>query len=124
MSEVLLLGVGIILSMAAWKYAVKRTYLDEARDSLFDLRDCELKSFFASSEQGLNDLHYVKMRALLNNLLRYTEKASLMGFFFTVVALAKDKGQLTEISNQHDREFDSDIPEIAAFCQKIRTDAN
>lgn len=124
MSETLLLGVGIILSMAAWKYAAKRTYLDEARDSLFDLRDCDLKTFFASSKMGLNDPLYVRMRMLINNLLRYTEKASLMGFFITMVALAKDEKRLIEIGKQHDREFDSDNPEVAEFCQYIRTEAN
>lgn len=124
MNETFLLGIGIILCMLTWKYAVKPTYLDSTRDELFDLRDHKLKAFFLSSEGGLHDPMYVRMRGLLNDLLRYTENASLMGFLFTLAVLARHTNKLDELNTLHESEFKSDDPTISAFCEEVRYDAN
>jgi hypothetical protein len=124
MNETLLLGLGIISGMAVWKYAVKPTYLDEARDSLFDLRDAKLRKFFLNTERGLNDPLYVRIRELLNSLLRYTERATLAGFFITMLVLTKHRKDLETLTEAHDREFSSDDINVTEFCDKIREEAN
>lgn len=124
MNETLLLGIGILLCLAVWKYAVKPTYLDEARDSLFDLRDSKLKPFFGNTENGLNDPLYIKMRGLINDLLRYTERATLVGFLITVITLAKHGKSLQKISRNHERTFESEDSRVTDFCRDIRSQAN
>lgn len=124
MSETFLLGAGIILCMLTWKYAVKPTYLDWTRDALFDLRDRKLRPFFQNSAVGLDDPMYARMRDLLNDLLRYTETATLMGFLFTLAVLAKHKNKLETLNELHENEFKSEDPYISSFCAEVRSDAN
>src|SRR5690625_824986 len=94
MGELLLLGLGMLLLVLTWDYMAKPTYLDEARDQLFDVRDKELKDFFIKQELGLHDPAYKKLREHINGLLRYTDKATLIGFVLSLVAEVKYKNKI------------------------------
>lgn len=50
--ELVLSGVGIILSILTWQFMWKPTVLDAARDKLFDLRDREVRGWFVKTESA------------------------------------------------------------------------
>src|SRR5699024_12732794 len=94
MGELLLLGLGMLLFVLTWDYMAKPTYLDEARDQLFDVRYKELKDFFMTQELGLHDPAYKKLREHINGLIRYTDKATLIGFVLSLVAEVTYKNKI------------------------------
>lgn len=91
MNELLLLGLGLMLLLLTWDHVIKPTYLDEARDELFDIRDRKVRPFFQQEKLGLHDPAYKELREHINGLLRYTERATLIGLMLSLSAEARRK---------------------------------
>jgi len=91
MYELLLLGLGLMLLLLTWDHVIKPTYLDEARDELFDIRDKKVRAFFQEEKLGLHDPAYKELREHINGFLRYTERATLMGLMVRLSAEVKGK---------------------------------
>lgn len=125
MGELFLLGLGMLLLVLTWDYMAKPTYLDEARDQLFDIRDKELKDFFLKQELGLRDPAYKKLREHINGLLRYTEKVTLLGFVLNLAAEAKHSNRTTpKIESQpKSMQTKNDDTAIKKFEAKIKNES-
>lgn len=124
MTELVALGIGMLMMIATWKWVAKPTYLDEARDKLFDLRDAKVRRYFLAMPEGLNHPMYVRTRSLINSLLRYTEKGSLIGFIATVFEMNRNSELRTEVKEQTDNMFNCDDENIASFCHEVREQAS
>lgn len=120
MIQLILLGVGILGCMATWHWMAKRTYLDEARDQLFDLRDGVLRRYFLASKHGLGDPLYLELRTLINGHLRFTHRASFLGFV-ALLWMSRNDAQLREaIKRESERHFSTKDAELAEFSYKVR----
>lgn len=120
MTQLILLGVGILACMATWHWMARRTYLDEARDQLFDLRDGILRGFFKNSKYGLTHPLYVELRTLINGHLRFTHKASFLGFLALLVITKKDDELRKQIKKESERLFGTEDPDLAKFSWMVR----
>lgn len=120
MIQLILLGVGVLACMATWHWMAKKTYLDEARDQLFDLRDLVLREHFIRSEHGLEHPLYVELRTLINGHLRFTHKASFVGFMALLWMTKKDDGLKAQIKKESERLFGTNDPELEKFSLMVR----
>jgi hypothetical protein len=120
MHEVILLGISIIALTLIWRLGARRTYLDEARDALFDLRDQRLRQFFLSRENGLHHQAYVKLRKLINGHLRHTENFSFVSYVSLIVLLHRCKDEFNQEQQRHEEEFLSDDSEIQQISDEVR----
>jgi hypothetical protein len=123
MIETTLLGLGILVLMATWRWMARPTYLDEARDLLFDLRDEKVRPFFLKHHQGLHHPQYVALRTLINGHLRYTESISLLGFVTMVVWMSRNSDSARVIQNRHEAAFETTDSQVHAFCDEARREA-
>lgn len=123
MDQVALLGISIVAIAILWRFGARKTYLDEARDRLFDLRDAYLKPYFEKTELGLRDPLYVKLRGLLNSHLRYTEKFSFVSYVSLLVALRKKRKDLDRIQRSFEREFYSEDATTRQLSDTVRRKA-
>jgi hypothetical protein len=83
-----LLGINLLIIMALWHFIVKKTLLDNARDSLFDLRD-EIRRIHLERGFGISSDVYGNLRNMLNAYLMYTETYSV----WSVVAVRSELSQ-------------------------------
>ncbi len=120
MIETTLFGIGILVLMATWRWMARPTYLDEARDQLFDLRDEQVRPFFLKHPQGLHHPQYVALRTLINGHLRYTESISLLSFVIMVVWMSRNSESARVIQIQHEAAFETTDNEVHAFCEDAR----
>lgn len=84
------LGLNILIIMAIWHFAVKKTLLDHTRDKLFDLRD-ELRRVYVEREWALDTELYGNLRSMINAYLRYTENYSVWQVVAVRVELSKQE---------------------------------
>ncbi|MBF6616658.1 MAG: hypothetical protein ITG07_08035 [Candidimonas sp.] len=119
MPEVILTGISIVAITLLWRLGARKTYLDEARDDLFDLRD-NLRTYFLSTEKGLHDPLYAKLRNLINGHLRHTERFSFVSYISLIALLRKSKEQIQEVQRKHDLEFFSADQKTYEMSQQIR----
>lgn len=125
MEHVFLFGFGVLLVIISWNFMLKRTFLDDTRDSLFDLRDHKLRSYFLNnSDLGLNHPLYISLRNLINGHLRNTEKATLFSLIATVRWAHKNpelmKVLAASFSSLESKEYGS---EVLGFSHEIRAEA-
>lgn len=123
MIETTLMGIGILVLMATWRWMARPTYLDEARDQLFDLRDDEVRPFFLKTAAGLHHPQYIALRSLINGHLRYTESISLLGFVTMVVWMSRNSDSARALQSRHEAAFETNDKEIQAFCENMRRQA-
>lgn len=114
-----LLGVNILLVLAAWRFMVKRTVLDHTRDKLFDLRD-EVREVFLSKGWDLNSPEYKKLRGLLNGHLRFTEEYSIWKVAYLNLIVEKNENVRAEMNARFEKVFASNIPEQLDYIHSVR----
>jgi hypothetical protein len=121
--ETMLLGIGIILMLAGWRFVWRPTTLDEARDRLFDLRE-SVRSEFVRRGISLDHPLYVALRDLLNGHLRHTESASfstLIAFHVSVIS----QPEVREALQEHiEKRFGCSDPDLAKFAKQTREQAS
>ncbi|MGK8222250.1 hypothetical protein ACRS2S_19700 [Achromobacter xylosoxidans] len=120
MIETTLLGIGILVLMATWRWMARPTYLDQARDQLFDLRDDCVRPFFLRHEKGLHHPQYIALRNLINGHLRYTESVSLLGFVAMVIWMSRNVDAARVLQSRHEAVFDTDEIEVQKFSEETR----
>ncbi len=114
-----LLGLNILLLLAAWRFMVKRTVLDHTRDKLFDLRD-EVRDVFLSKGWELNSPQYKKLRGLLNGHLRFTEDYSIWKVAYLNMVVEKNQHARSEMNARFEKVFTSNIPEQLEYIHSVR----
>jgi len=124
MIETTLLGIGILAFMGMWRWMARPTYLDEARDQLFDLRDDLVRPFFLKQKAGLHHPQYIALRNLINGHLRYTESVSLLGFVVMLVWMSRNEAAARSLQVKHEAAFSTDDQEVREFGEKIRKEAS
>lgn len=120
MHEIILLGISIVSITLLWRFGARQTYLDEARDALFDLRDQKLRPFFLHRENGLHDPLYLRLRNLINGHLRHTENFSFVSYISLMVLLRSCKDQIERGHSRHEQAFSSSDPEVQKMSDTIR----
>lgn len=117
--ELIMFGVNALILMAVWRFMIRKTILDNSRDTLFDLRD-EVRATFVANDWSLDSPIYKKLRNLLNGHLRFTEEFSIWKVVFFDVSL-KNKQELTsQMHDQVTKVFSVNDPVQKAFIQSIR----
>lgn len=122
MPEMVLLGFGLLISIATWKYAVKPTMLDNARDQLFDLRQIVRKNFL-QSKSGLDDPLYKELRDLLNGHLRHTEALTFTGFIAMALWMRKHSDDVAAVRQKHEQRFKTNDKAKHEFITSVRRQA-
>lgn len=121
--ETALFGIALLVFMATWRWMARPTFLDNARDQLFDLRDDVLRPYFLQRPDGLKSQMYIELRKLINGHLRYTENASFLGFVVMIAWMSKNANAARELETMHESRFKTDDAELAEFAREIRANA-
>lgn len=108
-----------LLAMAAWKFVLRKSFLDHVRDQLFDLRD-ELRAKFIENGWGLDSEAYKQARDLINAHLRLTENLSVWRIVYTQVAVNSNPDLLREIESRFGARFAKVPANQAKFVQDLR----
>ncbi|ENO85548.1 MAG: hypothetical protein E6Q99_07555 [Elusimicrobia bacterium] len=119
MIQVTMLGVGLLLLMATWKFMLRPSMLDASRDRLFDLRE-SMRAHFIQSGHGLNAPAYHALRGLLNSHLRYTEEITFFGVLHQMVWLQGHQDTHRNLRADVDRQFAVSDPGLAAYIREVR----
>jgi hypothetical protein len=121
--ELMLAGIGIILSLLTWRYMWQPTVLDSARDKLFDLRDRKVRGWFVENKVSMDSPVYRALRDLLNGMLKETESMT----FAQVVALLVWSNEHKELEAERRRDinkrFETDNPELGKLVKEVREKA-
>jgi hypothetical protein len=108
------------LLIAAWSYVIIPSYLDAARDQLFDLRD-ELRSKFISNGWDISSDKYAEARTVVNSYLRFTEETTFwkLVYIHFVVLSQRTAASKIEAANKNRRLSDVQTEEDV-FISKLR----
>ncbi|MRX08610.1 hypothetical protein GJ697_12240 [Pseudoduganella sp. FT25W] len=120
MAELFLTGIGIISIMATWKFIWLPTVLDSTRDTLFDLRDRQLRRYFLSKKIGLEHPVYIALRGLLNGHLRNTTSLSLSQCAYMQTHIQKHPALAEQRIAEINEQFKVDDPDLQKFVDEIR----
>jgi len=120
--QLFLLGVNVLLLMAAWRLMLRKTILDHHRDKLFDLRD-RLRETFVQNGWDLDSPMYKKLRNLTNGYLRFTEEFALLPFVALENDLKENRTLQRALKNSFDKEFSAKDEKLRAFIAQYRLDA-
>lgn len=115
----ILLGLGGLALMAIWRFALRKSILDDHRDQLFDLRD-ELRAEFVARGWALDSELYKRLRDLLNGYLRFTEHYSFFEFLCMETVVRKDEGLHAAFKDKLDAKFKAADPAQAEFVRDFR----
>lgn len=121
--ELVLTGIGIILSILTWRFMWLPTVLDSARDNLFDLRDREVRGWFVKNGVSLDSPVYKALRDLLNGMLRETESMTFAHVVALLVWSMEHKDLEAERRRQIERRFETDHPELRKLVMEVREKA-
>ncbi len=119
MIQVTMLGVGLLLVMATWKFMLRPSMLDATRDRLFDLRE-SMREHFIQTGHGLNAPAYRALRGLLNSHLRYTEEITFFGVLHQMIWLKGHQDAYRHLRADVDRQFAVSDPGLAAYIREVR----
>lgn len=119
MIQVTMLGVGLLLLMASWKFMLRPSMLDATRDRLFDLRE-SVRVHFIESGHGLNAPAYHALRGLLNSHLRYTEEITFFGVLHQMAWIQGHQDTHRHLRAEVDRQFAVSDPGLAAYIREVR----
>lgn len=116
MTSLFLVVILLVVSRFAWG-TWKNTQRDIVRDKLFDLRD-EWRTFFIENGFSMSCPEYTRVRAMINDYLRYTARFRLVGLLF--VACCVPRKICLEMAERTKRELDSNNLRIAEEIAVIR----
>lgn len=120
--EILHFVVASLLVMAMWRFALKRSLLDDARDRLFDCRD-QLRSTFVANGWSLDGEGYKFARDSINSHLRFIEDMSVWKIIFVQASL-KDKPEVIADMQKKTGELFMRLPEgQAKYIRQVRQHA-
>lgn len=122
MIETILLGVGLLLILMGWRFALHPAMLVNTRDKLFDLRD-SIRAEFLSNGRGLEDPAYLGLRALLNGYLRYTEDVTFFRVVGVIVLQNEHREAYAGVHAETERRLRTESDEINQFVLKVRRKA-
>lgn len=108
-----------LVAMAAWKFVLRKSFLDHVRDELFDLRD-ELRAKFIENGWSLDSEAYKRARDLINAHLRLTDNLSVWRIVYTQVAVNNNPSLAKEIEARFEARFANVPRSQAKFVQDLR----
>ncbi|AWI79454.1 hypothetical protein CEW87_08780 [Parazoarcus communis] len=119
MSQVTLLGIGLLLLLATWKFMLRPSMLDATRDRLFDLRE-SVRTHFIESGRGLTDPAYRAVRDLLNSHLRYTEEITFFGVMYQMTWFKFNEESAKHMRKVLDSHMAAHDPRLDDFIKEVR----
>lgn len=112
-----LAGLTAVLFIAFWLYNDYR--VDRHRQTLFKLRD-DLFDAALRGETSFDSPSYRVTRAMLNGMIRYTHKTSLVGLLLTIVTRRRDN----PVSTMIDQVFAQSPNAERQLCQRTLQQAH
>lgn len=117
--ETILFVVGLNILMFIWIGMWQRTFLDDSRDKLFDLRQ-EVRTFFLRNNLPLDNSVYVNLRNLLNSEIRYLEDLTFYSLFGASWLYSKNPELTDYIERSIDQLFATENKELEKYAKKVR----
>lgn len=108
-----------LLIIAVWRFVVRRSLLDQARDQLFDIRD-SLRRSYVSNGWALNSIEYKQARDLINAHLHFTESMSAWQIFSLQAGMARNEQLRKYVQHKYETMFAGVPQEQAEVLQKHR----
>lgn len=120
--ELITLGIGGLLLLAIWHFALKKAILDDHRDQLFDLRD-ELRGVFLEKGWAMDSRLYRHLRDLINGYLRFTERYSFAEFNWIESELKSDPVLRAAMKEKFDEKFLTQDNDQQVYVRDLRARA-
>lgn len=117
--QMFLLGLGLLLFVSVWHYALRRSILDHYRDQLFDLRD-ELRETYLLRGWDLNSPLYARLRRLTNGYLRSTEAFSLIPFLYLEIRIRANPSLFSAMRTGLEQQLDVEDEALKGFVVDYR----
>lgn len=100
----------------------KKTFIDDTRDKLFNLR-AKVRSYFISNNIPLNNKVYKNLRDLINRQIRFLEDFSFFSFFIRYKYLRKNTHISDGLLEYIDNLFTSNNKKLNKFSSEVRNEA-
>jgi len=123
MLEMILLGLGLLLTMITWKFMLKPSLLDATRDQLFDLRE-SVREHYINTGKGLTDPSYIALRGLLNAHLRFTEQVTFLRVIFAMTWRNEHAEAFAAMHRSFDKTLEAQNAETQRYVQGVRLQAS
>ena len=108
------------LLIGAWSHIILPSYLDAARDQLFDLRD-ELREKFISNEWDISSNKYAETRTAINSYLRFTEEITFWKLFYIQYVIMNEKSNWSnEEIAPYSRRISDQSDEVDVYIAKLK----
>jgi hypothetical protein len=117
-----LFGVNLLLILLVWRFMIRKTILDHARDKLFDLRDA-VRAKYLTERWDMDSATYRKLRDLINGHLRFTEDYSIWKLVFIKIEVESNRDLHIDLQDKLKKVFLTVEPEQREFVKKVRSQA-
>ena len=108
------------LLIGAWSHIILPSYLDAARDQLFDLRD-ELREKFISNEWDISSNKHAETRTAINSYLRFTEEITFWKLFYIQYVIMNEKSNWSnEEIAPYSRRISDQSDEVDVYIAKLK----
>jgi len=108
------------LLIGAWSYIVLPSYLDAARDQLFDLRD-ELRETFLSNGWDISSDKYAEARTVMNSYLRFTEETTFWKLLYIQLVVMNEKSDRSKQNDvTYNRRASDQLGVVDVYVSKLR----
>jgi hypothetical protein len=100
--------LSLLLLITVWRFVLRRSLLDQARDRLFDLRD-DLRSAYVHNGWPLDATEYKQARDLINAHLHFLESISAWQIFTLQAGMATNAQLRKLVEHRYETMF-ADVP--------------
>lgn len=114
--------LSMLLLIAVWRFVVRRSLLDQARDRLFDLRD-GLRSSYVNRGWSLDAIEYKQARDLINAHLHFLESISALQIFTLQAGMAHNEQLRKLVQHRYETMFAGVPVERAKVVQQHRRES-
>lgn len=111
--------LSLLLLMTVWRFVLRRSLLDQARDRLFDLRD-DLRSAYVQNGWPLDASEYKQARDLINAHLHFLESISAWQIFTLQAGMATNAQLRRLVEHRYETMFANVPVERAMIVQLHR----
>lgn len=119
MLEFPLFFVGLIILQFTWMHSWQKTFLDDSRDRLFDLRD-SVRNYMLENNIGLDNNIYLNLRLLINSQIRFLEEISFLNLLNLYRHQLSTKEEFYKLEKSINDMFNSDNPKLMDYADNIR----
>lgn len=114
--------LSMLLLIAVWRFVVRRSLLDQARDRLFDLRD-GLRSSYVNRGWSIDAIEYKQARDLINAHLHFLESISALQIFTLQAGMAHNEQLRKLVQHRYETMFAGVPVERAKVVQQHRRES-